>query len=94
MIETSAQNILKCHNPGSDFADMMKQATEGCLFIDEAYRFSPAPAGQKTNASNEVLEGVAVMDVASNEVRVFQVQRRAATCESSRFSAVLPRQMR
>jgi SpoVK/Ycf46/Vps4 family AAA+-type ATPase len=56
MIETSAQDILKCQNPGSDFADMMKQATGGCLFIDEAYRFSPAPAGQQPNASNEVLD--------------------------------------
>jgi replication-associated recombination protein RarA len=56
MIETSAQDILKLKNPGTDFADMMKQATGGCLFIDEAYRFSPAPAGQQPNASNEVLD--------------------------------------
>jgi SpoVK/Ycf46/Vps4 family AAA+-type ATPase len=56
MIETSAQDILKCKDPGSDFADMMKNATGGCLFIDEAYRFSPAPSGQQPNASNQVLD--------------------------------------
>ena len=56
MIETSAQDILKKKDPGSDFAEMMKNATGGCLFIDEAYRFSPSPAGQQPNASNEVLD--------------------------------------
>ena len=56
MIETSAQDILKSKCPGSEFADMMKNATGGCLFIDEAYRFSPAPSGQQPNASNQVLD--------------------------------------
>ena len=59
MIETSAQDILKSKCPGSEFADMMKNATGGCLFIDEAYRFSPAPSvqsGQQPNASNQVFD--------------------------------------
>jgi SpoVK/Ycf46/Vps4 family AAA+-type ATPase len=56
LVETSAQDILKSKDPGSDFAEMMKNATGGCLFIDEAYRFSPSPAGQQPNASNEVLD--------------------------------------
>ena len=35
---------------------MMKKATGGCLFIDEAYRFSPSASGQQPNASNQVLD--------------------------------------
>ena len=56
MIETSAQEILKSKDPGGDFADMMEQATGGCLFIDEAYRFTPSPPGQQPNSSNQVLD--------------------------------------
>jgi len=56
MIETSAQEILKSKDPGSDFADMMEEAKGGCLFIDEAYRFTPSPPGQQPNASNQVLD--------------------------------------
>lgn len=54
MIETSAQEILK--GDASDFADQMEQATGGCLFIDEAYRFTPSPPGQQPNLSNQVLD--------------------------------------
>jgi SpoVK/Ycf46/Vps4 family AAA+-type ATPase len=43
-------------DPASDFAQMMKNATGGCLFIDEAYRFSPSASGQQPNASNQVLD--------------------------------------
>ena len=56
LIETSAQEILKGKDPASDFADMMKKATGGCLFIDEAYRFSPSASGHQPNASNQVLD--------------------------------------
>jgi SpoVK/Ycf46/Vps4 family AAA+-type ATPase len=56
LIETSAQEILKGMDPASDFAQMMKNATGGCLFIDEAYRFSPSASGQQPNASNQVLD--------------------------------------
>ena len=54
MIETSAQEILK--GDASDFADQMEQATGGCLFIDEAYRFTPSPPGQQPNLSNQGLD--------------------------------------
>lgn len=54
MIETSAQEILK--GDASDFADSMEQAKGGCLFIDEAYRFTPSPPGQQPNLSNQVLD--------------------------------------
>jgi SpoVK/Ycf46/Vps4 family AAA+-type ATPase len=54
MIETSAQEILK--GDASDFADSMEKAKGGCLFIDEAYRFTPSPPGQQPNVSNQVLD--------------------------------------
>ena len=56
MVETSAQDILKLKDPASDFAQMFDSAKGGTLFIDEAYRFSPAGAGSQPNASNQVLD--------------------------------------
>ena len=57
-VETSAQDILKQDNPAKDFQDMLESATGGTLFIDEAYRFSPARQGQQPNASNQVLDSL------------------------------------
>jgi len=56
LVETSAQDILKLKDPASDFQGMLDSAKGGTLFIDEAYRFSPAKAGQQPNSSNQVLD--------------------------------------
>jgi hypothetical protein len=50
------QAILKFKDPGGDFAKLVAEAKGGTLFIDEAYRLTPAPAGKSPNASNEVLD--------------------------------------
>jgi len=56
LVETSAQDILKLKDPASDFQAMFESVKGGTLFIDEAYRFSPAKAGQQPNGSNQVLD--------------------------------------
>jgi len=56
LIETSAQDILKLKDPMGEFQDMLEQAKGGTLFIDEAYRFTPAKAGQQPNPSNQILD--------------------------------------
>jgi Holliday junction resolvasome RuvABC ATP-dependent DNA helicase subunit len=52
---TSAGDILSAKDPGSEFAQLVKDAEGGTLFIDEAYLFTPAPKGQRANDSNNVL---------------------------------------
>jgi hypothetical protein len=56
LVETSAQDIFKLKDPASDFQAMFESAKGGTLFIDEAYRFSPAKAGQQPKSSNQVLD--------------------------------------
>ena len=56
LIETSAQDILKLKDPAGEFQDMLEKAKGGTLFIDEAYRFTPAKAGSQPNPSNQVLD--------------------------------------
>ena len=53
---TSANDILGGQDPAADFADMIQQADNGTIFIDEAYNFNPAPRGSTANASNAVLD--------------------------------------
>jgi hypothetical protein len=55
-IMTSANEILAEQDPMQFFAGMVSQGDNGTIFIDEAYNFNPAPAGQTANPSNKVLD--------------------------------------
>ena len=54
--ETSAVEILKKQSPVGYFSQLVQRATGGVIFIDEAYRFTPARAGSQPNDSNYVLD--------------------------------------
>lgn len=68
-----SQAILKFKDTGGEFAKLVEEAKGGTLFIDEAYRLTPAPAGKSPNASNEVLDCLleAVEDPATRETTTF-----------------------
>jgi SpoVK/Ycf46/Vps4 family AAA+-type ATPase len=53
---TSANKILTAKDPVQEFADCVKKAEGGCLFIDEIYQFSPSPPGTSANPSSQVLD--------------------------------------
>ena len=55
-ILTSANDILSEQDPAEVFKDMVEEAGNGTIFIDEAYHFNPAPKGSTANASNKVLD--------------------------------------
>eukprot|EP01038_Epipyxis_sp_PR26KG_P004361 gene4361-6169_t len=55
-IITSANDILSESDPPEAFKQMVSNADNGTLFIDEAYNFNPAPPGSTANASNKVLD--------------------------------------
>ncbi len=53
---TSASEILSSKDPAEDFKALCKGADGGVVFIDEAYAFSPAPKGSRSNDSNKVID--------------------------------------
>ena len=68
---TSANDILSDCDPGAMFEKMVASADGGCLFIDEAYNFSPAPPGSTANASNKVLDYLMKVSETKRETMTF-----------------------
>lgn len=70
-IMTSANEILAEQDPMQFFAGLVSQGDNGTIFIDEAYNFNPAPAGQTANPSNKVLDHLMLVSETKRESMSF-----------------------
>ncbi len=70
-IITSANEILAEQDPVQYFIGLVSQGDNGTIFIDEAYNFNPAPAGQTANPSNKVLDHLMLVSETKRDTMTF-----------------------
>jgi thiol-disulfide isomerase/thioredoxin/AAA+ superfamily predicted ATPase len=68
---TNAGDLLSAQKPLDEFMDCVQKADGGCLMIDEASMFDPAPRGKTGNDSNKILDALMKVSVTMCKTTTF-----------------------